>query len=310
MRLPLTSLLAALLLSACSTSESSSKKEPATTAAADDEILFETGDYTVNPGDEKYICWAHNLPADRDAVVREVSGDYGPGTHHIFFGWTLAPETDGMSECPVLFKTTWIPIFLGGVDTSPLTMPDGAAVDLGTGKQLVLQLHLQNTTTEPIVNHVTMHLKLQPADQEYTPAGIFGLDNRDISLPANTQGVQTTMSCQSGKEMHVFSVLGHMHKLGKTLNLAQNGQVAFTEPWNFNEQPTTPFEMLIEPTDELRLTCTHDNPYDHTVTYGESSDTEMCAFVFYYTPYDQLGGCVNAPQSASDGGMAAGDGGL
>src|SRR5262245_29471764 len=117
-----------LALSSCSSDES-----PATSKTSQpvDEIVFSTEDYVIAPGDEKYVCWAHDLPADRDAVISEISADYGPATHHVFFAWTLVPEAEGEHECPVLFKTTWIPVYLGGKNTSPLTMPDGAAIDLG-----------------------------------------------------------------------------------------------------------------------------------------------------------------------------------
>ena len=218
-----------------------------------------------------------------------------PGTHHIFFGWTLAPETEGMTECPVLFKTTWIPIYLGGVDSTPLAMPEGSGVDLGKGKQLVLQLHLQNTTSRPIVNRVTMHMKTRDPAQEFVQAGIFGLDNRVIDLPANTMDVRTSMSCKPGRELNVFSVLGHMHKHGREIQVSKNGAVVFTQPWDFDNQPITPFKLQVGADDELGLSCLHSNPGTHSITYGESSDTEMCASVFYHTPYEGLAGCINSP---------------
>jgi hypothetical protein len=309
--------LAVLVLgSACSSHEpSSTRTSPVNLAdastASQNEILFSSGEYDLAPGDEKYLCWAGNLPADRDVIIRQISGDYGAGTHHVFFAWTLVPEPDGMSECPVLFKTTWIPIYLGGRNTSPLQMPDGAGIDMGLGKQLVLQLHLQNTGADPIKDHVTMHMQLGDPGISYTPAGIFGLDNRVISLAPGGNDVHTTMSCKPGKEMHVFSVLGHMHKLGKALQISHDDQVVYQETWNFNEQPITPFEMLVGKDDTVGLDCTHANTLNHVVTYGESSDTEMCATIFYYTPYDHLAGCVNLPQ-AGDAGLAGdgGDGGL
>jgi hypothetical protein len=230
--------------------------------------------------------------------VREISAEYGPGTHHIFFAWTLAPEPEGMTECPVLFKMTWIPIYLGGVATSPLRMPEGAAVDLERGRQLVLQLHLQNVTREPVVNRVKMRLALQPPDQTFVPAGIFGLDNRAISVPPKSEDVRTRMSCTPEREMQVFGVLGHMHKLGNFLQVSRNGTPVFTQDWNFDEQPITPFEMQVQPADELGLECSHSNPFDRPLLYGESSDSEMCASVFYYTPYNGLGGCIKAPEPA------------
>jgi hypothetical protein len=293
-----------LLALGCSSKESSTS----TAQAASNELTFSSDDYTIQPDEEKYICWAHTLSADQDVIVRQVHGDYGAATHHVFFAWTLAPEPEGQTECPVLFKTTWIPIYLGGKNTSPLQMPDGAAIDLGKGKQLLLQLHMQNVSSAPIVNKVTMHMELGEPGVTYTPAGIFGLDNQVISIPANTDNVRTSMACTPGKDMNVFAVLGHMHKMGKALSISKNGTAVFDEPWHFDEQPITPFQMNVTKTDSLGLSCIHDNTLSRTVKYGESSDDEMCASVFYYTPYDQLAGCINAPMP--DAGAPPGDGGL
>jgi hypothetical protein len=299
-----------LLFAACSSDGAPSSREddskigddggapPPAEAAAANEIAIHSEEIELEPGDEKYMCWAENLPADSDVVIRKIRGDYGPGTHHVFFAWTLAPEPAGTTECPVLFKTTWIPIYLGGQNTSPLQMPDGAAVELPAGQQLVLQLHLQNTTTEAVKNRVTMHLELGEPGEEYVPAGIFGLDNRVIDLPAGSSGVETSMSCKAPKDMNVFAVLGHMHKLGEGLRVTRNDTVEFEESWNFEEQPITPFEMTVEKDDLLGVSCTHSNPLTHAVGYGESSDNEMCATVFYYTPYDNIDGCINFPEAA------------
>jgi hypothetical protein len=301
MRLPC-SLAILALGSACSSDPAeASAPLPATTesevdsgvAAPTNVIDFSSEPVTLQPGEEKYLCFAGNLPEDRDVLIKEISGTYGPGTHHVFFAWTLAPEPEGMTECDILFKTTWIPIYLGGTQTSPLTLPDGAAIDLERGRQLVLQLHLQNTTAEPIVNEVQMHIALHDSTEEFEPAGIFGLDNRAIALPPAAEDVPTRMSCTPGREMNVFSLLGHMHKLGESLTLEKNEEQVFHQPWYFEEQPILPAEFVVTPEDELTLTCRHSNPGDSVVTYGESSDTEMCAIILYYTPFDHLAGCIH-----------------
>ncbi len=229
-------------------------------------VEFSSGDYELAPGDEKYLCWTGRLPADRNVAVREISAENGPGTHHTFLSWTLLQdEPEGMTECRVSFKTTWIPIFVGGVATSPLRMPDGTAVDLERGKQLVLQLHLQNTTRRPIVNRVTMRLTLQPEGETFVPAGIYGMDNRVLHLPAKTTDVRTKMSCPSSRAMNVFAVLPHMHKLGKLLRIFKNGAQTFEHPWNFDDQPITPLEMQVNLNDDLAVECSHDNPFDSPV---------------------------------------------
>jgi hypothetical protein len=42
----------------------------------------------------------------------------------------------------------------------------------------------------------------------------------------------------------------------------------------------------------LWLRCTHRNDGDAALTYGESSDTEMCAFLVYYAPAATIDGCI------------------
>jgi len=51
-------------------------------------------------------------------------------------------------------------------------------------------------------------------------------------------------------------------------------------------------DETVTPTDTLDLTCTFDNPLDHRVGFGESSNDEMCFFVLFYYPYDHIDGCI------------------
>jgi hypothetical protein len=59
---------------------------------------------------------------------------------------TLAPEPDGMSECDVLFRTTWEPMYLAGAGSSSLEFPENTAHKIAAGTQLLSQLRLFNTT--------------------------------------------------------------------------------------------------------------------------------------------------------------------
>jgi Copper type II ascorbate-dependent monooxygenase, C-terminal domain len=260
-------------------------------------ITFQSGTYHLEPGQERYVCFTTHLPADRDLAIAKVTPDYGNGVHHIFYAWTIKPEADGEFDCPVLFEPTWIPIYLGGVGSDPLTMPAGSGLSVPKGNQLLLQLHLQNTSAKPIDDHVTMKMRVIDKSPDVVQAGIFGLDNRVIEVPANSTDVKSTMDCQPNLDMNVFAVLGHMHKLGKHIQLsrkqASGDEVLYGADWNFDEQPVTPASFTLGTNDTLNLECTHENPTPTAVGYGESSDTEMCAAILYYTTYKALDGCVN-----------------
>src|SRR5690242_14928876 len=78
-------------------------------------INLESMPYTLQPGEEKYFCYTTHLPADRDVAITKLTPTYGVGTHHILVSQTISPEPEGFSECNVLIRTTWIPLYAGGL---------------------------------------------------------------------------------------------------------------------------------------------------------------------------------------------------
>jgi hypothetical protein len=70
----------------------------------------------------------------------------------------------------------------------------------------------------------------------------------------------------------------------------------YEDTWAFDDQPTTPKKFHIAANDPLALKCSYDNDGDAALVYGESSNEEMCSFVFYYTPYKSLNGCLKLPE--------------
>ena len=254
--------------------------------------------YTLQPGEEKYFCYTMRLPADRDVAVKKMTPTYGVGTHHILFAQTIATEPDGFSECSVLFKQTWLPLYTGGLDSGPVEMPQNVGFStLEPGQQILMQLHLQNATDEVISDVTSMKIELIDKTPEMIEAGIFGMDNRQIDIPPNTDSKTIAMNCTPDHDLDVFAVLGHMHKRGKTLDVSRGASAGadmlFEESWNFEEQPLTPVTMHVTAGDQLHLRCTHANNTSAQVGYGESSDDEMCSFVFYYAPASfQLDGCI------------------
>lgn len=255
--------------------------------------------YTLQPGQEKYFCYTMRLPADRDVAIKKITPTYGAGTHHILFAQTFATEPDGFSECAVLFKQTWLPLYAGGLDSGPVEMPDGVGFStLERGQQVIMQLHLQNATDQVISAQTSLRIELIDKTPEMIEAGIYGMDNRIIDLPPNTAEKTISMDCTPDHDLSVFAVLGHMHKRGSMLDVSR-GQTAgadmlYQETWNFEEQPVTPTTFQVNSGDTLHLRCTHENNTAATVKYGESSDDEMCSIVLYYAPApSQLDGCIN-----------------
>jgi hypothetical protein len=127
-------------------------------------------------------------------------------------------------------------------------------------------------------------------------SGLWAMDNRKLDIPAGTDGVVSEMSCVAGWDLDVFAVLGHMHKHGVRLDLsrgaAAGAEMLYEETWSFDIQPIAPLKVKVHKGDKLFLRCTHSNDGVTPLTYGESSDTEMCSMALYYAPADRQGGCV------------------
>ncbi|MGZ3422515.1 MAG: monooxygenase [Polyangiales bacterium] len=283
---------AALAIAACSS------KDSGTAAPTTAEVKFTTLPYTLKPGDEKYFCYTMNL--DADAIVTELTPTYGKATHHFGLYYTIADEPAGFSECPLLIKTTWVPLYGGGKDSGTLKLPDNAGFKLKKGQQLLIQLHLLNATKEDVTDTGAMTMKTTAdPNAPFTKAGMFGFDNRDLTVPAKSTGVEQSMDCTAPFDMDVFAVFGHMHTLGKHIEVSRGptagAEVLYSSAWNFDQQPTTPLSFHVKKGDSVHLRCQWDNPTDTLVKYGESTHDEMCSFVWYYTPYEQLDGCLKTP---------------
>jgi hypothetical protein len=258
---------------------------------------FASETYSLQPGDEKYYCYTVNLPADRDVVITRLTPTYGMGTHHILFSQTLTPEPAGFSECPVLSRSTWVPLYAGGLNSGPLQLPASTGFKpLERGQQLVMQLHLQNATAHPISASTAMRIDFVDATPDLIPAGIYGMDDRFLTIPPHTTSAVNQMNCSIDRDLNVFAVLGHMHKRGVHLELSRGAmpgvETLYQEDWNFDLQPVTPAAFTVNKMDNLFLRCTHENSGDTALGYGESSDTEMCAMIMYYAPASPVDGCI------------------
>jgi hypothetical protein len=259
-------------------------------------IDFVSDTYMLQPGEEKYLCYATNLPVDRDIALVKLTPSYGPGTHHILVSQTIAPEP-AFSECPVLSKMTWVPIYAGGKGSSPLELPDNTGfIPLTRGQQVVMQLHLQNATDAVISAKTAMRIDFVEAAPGLTHAGFIGFDNRTLNIPAHSDAVMNEMRCIMDQEVKVFAALGHMHKHGLRLDVsrgpAAGAEMLYSEDWNFDAQPITPVSFQLKPNDDLFLRCTYRNDGDTPLVYGESSNNEMCVLVLYYAPASTAHGCV------------------
>jgi hypothetical protein len=299
----LTAALAACVIPALAATGCSSSNAP---APAPSTFTYQTPSIAVAAGEERYVCYAQTLT--EDLTIDRYDYTLVRGIHHLFFSRTLAPEPEGLSECDVLFRTTWVPLFVAGTGSASLQDPAGSATVLPKGTQVVLQVHLLNPASQGI--DVTAALQMHRSTiANPTPVGIYAFGTERISLAPNAVGT-ASYDCTTAEDVESFGNFPHMHELGTALKLevadstGAYNEVYSRDPYSFNNQYIDTLPLSVPKGAKTRITCTYANTTDSVVTYGETTSDEMCFFVAFVAGDGNIGGCVE--QVAPDGGTDAG----
>jgi hypothetical protein len=294
--------------SACASSSSSNATQTGTTTAglteAADGWNFRTEDFKLAPGEERYLCYA--VTAKERLTVQRFASSKHPTVHHLVFSEATSPEPEGTSECHVLFKASWAPMFFATTADTDVKMPDGAAKLLEPGSQMVVQLHLVNTSTEAVTDFSEIHMVRSQLENP-KPVTIYALGTTDIHVPAKKV---TTLegTCTVKNDVNLFAFMPHMHFLGKRLEVLvgpdENSlkSVFVRDPYDFNNQYIEPVALDIPAGSTVRTRCTYDNTRDKEATFGESSFDEMCFVAGLQVGGSGMSSCIESPPLA-DGGL-------
>jgi hypothetical protein len=284
--------LAFVALVACSSSS-----RDATAPTTSSTFTFSTPDFTLQPGEEKYLCYAETL--EEDLAIDRFDYKARPGIHHSIFSKTLAPEPNGFSECKVLLRTTWVPSFLSATGDASIELPAGSGVILAKGTQVVVQLHLLNAGTAPMTNHYSMTMRKSTVKNP-DPIGIYAFGTLSLQVPPKATSQQSDR-CTNPQDLDVFAVLPHMHTTGKALKF-EAGQTDDTlkeiyriDDFNFDRQVVMPHPFQLKAGMRTRVTCTFDNTSDKTLKFGESSLDEMCFMITFAKHREGVDGCDGNP---------------
>lgn len=266
--------------------------------------MFRTEDFELAPGQERYLCYA--VTTQERLAVKQFSSSKHPTVHHLLFSEASSPEPEGTSECAVLFKATWMPMFFATTAATEIAMPDGAAKLLEPGSQMVVQLHLVNTTDKRVTDFSEIRM-VRSNDANPEPVRVFAFGTTNIHLPPQ-QTTTLAGNCTVKNDVRLFAFMPHMHLLGKRLELLtgadeNNLQSVFVrDPYDFNNQYIEPLPLNIPAGSAVQTRCTYDNPGDKEVTFGESSYDEMCFVAGLQVGGSGLSSCIESPP-AGDGGV-------
>jgi hypothetical protein len=249
-----------------------------------------SGDWQLEPGTEDYICVRTTL--DRDVAIAAFEAINPNGTHHTVLTVGPPSEADGITPCSSFVQHGTM-IFGSGVRTGTFEIPDGVVMRIRAGQQLLLNLHLFNTSPAPINGTSGARvLMVDPSSVELEAESILA-GTFSLSLPPQVETL-TRGTCTLTSESTLFAVQPHMHQLGRymkvTARVGGQDRVIHDGVYDFGEQPIYPMEPLkMAAGDSLHVECTHENTTNAVVTWGESSTAEMCHAGVYRYPAASTG---------------------
>lgn len=286
-----TCLLPLALLAACGGGAPSG---PAVSLTAD-QLTIRTPRFTVPPGDT-FECFYTSYVTEREIAPQRASGHQGAGGHHItVYYYSGTPRPAEHHPCTDAEMVEWNQVAgasEAGSGEEDLGLPDGLAMRVPAGKQIVLQAHYINVTGKPYDVEDEVDVRLAEPAKLRAYAGDFVINEATFSL---APAVQTTRSatCTVQEDLQVVMMIGHMHELGKHFSLAEIDEAGETkamlwetawQPYYTSNPPPRRFPidqpLLLKKGTRLRQTCSWDNTTSDTLIFPR----EMCVGYMYYYP--------------------------
>lgn len=273
-----------------------------------DRTLKIPGSYTPKKGKggtaDDYHCFVVDPKLTRDETL--VGFELKPGAatmvHHVIVFEANMAKARAREDAPGQGYTCYggprvsgAKMVGGWVPGSRATrLPQGTGISLTKGKALVIQVHYSfaNIARGKVETDSSTELRLEFSDKPVKTSLLFyPLAQTKFSIPPGSKDYDVTASMTLPLAGRLWGVVPHMHQQGSEIrvDLERGGpddKVCLVDvpAWDFDWQQIyfykaesgLPFGLA----DTVKMRCTFDNDTDRTLTWGESTDDEMCLTYF------------------------------
>lgn len=253
-------------------------------------VRFDLTEQVVPAGKDIVLC--HYLERTTDELyVRAFESFQGEHGHHLIIFKAVVQEEPGtVRDCTSAEDMVRFTPVISSVQFGLERFPDGMAIRVPRGAQIVLQQHYVNTSDKELrVKDVAFMTKVAKEEVE-TLAGFYGLSDIFFELPP---GEETTLSfrCKAPRDMNVLLVGPHMHEWGTRFRVTLTQATGTTElmdlAWKANyrdEPPTLDYDkdrpLVLKEGDTIATECVFRNTTSKVLKFPE----EMCATYGYFFP--------------------------
>jgi len=263
------------------------------------------GKFTVPPAHEREVCEYRTFPNEKPMDVQQFEFKMNAGTHHFalwaYFGGdrNAADFPKGIAEAPGCIglgpRDSYQRALLGGApNTHELTrFPPGIALRLDPHQPVFLNSHYINASlTTPLTPDIVFNVVPARKGTVLHHAENMTIGAYDIHIPPLSTA-STTADWVVPFDLNVIQLSSHQHKRGTRvrINLAAGGQdmgqIFENDDWDHPYEYWTVTPLRLKQGDVFRFTCDWKNNDDHPVTFGVTTDDEMCFMTGYYYRDDE-----------------------
>jgi len=283
-----------LALVACGSSKSDSGTAPGVDTGANDPnaFSFETGPFTIQPGDN-FECFYTSTTTDHVINVQSATATQGPGGHHVTVYYTDQKVAVGHHPCSDV-EMIGLHQVAGAANGSEgiVELPPGYATKVPAGKQIVVQAHYISTASGPVQTNDTVKLKTLDDKDVKEFANSFVMVDGDFKIPARGAATSATL-CTTPQDFDIVIMLGHEHEWGSHYKLERVDAAGKTletlyetdwEPLYMAHPPVKNFDpakpLHLPKGTIIKQTCSWKNTEDQEKAFPR----EMCVMFSYYVP--------------------------
>ena len=258
-------------------------------ASPGDVVTLEMEPWQVAAGEDRIWCKTMKVPSDVTLDVSKFTITMPAGSHHFILYRSDSNVPDGFGDCDGMDRT-----FVVGSQTYgefEVAYPEGLALPLFAGEQLVLESHYSNASSDPITATVTVDLHTIAHDQVEDYLQTVLVPYSDFSIPPNTTGYVDGMTVPEFAGYNVLSMSSHGHKRLKrfTVDRTVAGSAGTTRVYESTDWESPEITEFTPPLagqsgNELRFECTWDNETNQPIGFGSTTEDEMCIMVLTFFP--------------------------
>jgi hypothetical protein len=261
--------------------------------------------FEVAPGADREGCEVATTPNDHPMDVVAFELKTTPGTHHFvvwdYLGedrdpahfWSGIKYVPGCTGLGPQNGTNNANLFGMLSGRSKFHFPPGIAVRLQPHAIVYPNLHFHNYTAEPILGQAVFNFIPARKGTVRHHAQAFTVGSFQISIPP-LGGATLTGEWHTTTALNFVQLSTHQHRRGTGVTVnkvdaagTDMGELVSTSSW---EHPTVRWfnegTERLEAGQGVRFTCTWQNPDDHGVYFGVTTEDEMCFVTGYFYPDD------------------------